>query len=255
MTTLTTAAPKAVAAAAKLDEQWLHDLYRECGREVTLAYTTQNQLTNWAILVVGALFPALAFGAAGAGRPTAFTVIGLAVAYAFVLRFFFRAILAYINLNRWNTLQRLCLRQRLFQGAAADPNAEAELAQAIKNHYFDWISPISRGEQVVSTLRLSFSLLFVLPLFFLVWGLIELWNDSRIPGVDIKGVAVFVVGITAVEFVSFFRSPYFDDLAARNKRKNPRPIFPASSPDTGYIIWWLVVLVTSIITTLWQRLF
>ncbi|HET9840355.1 MAG TPA: hypothetical protein VFR84_19155 [Candidatus Angelobacter sp.] len=255
MTVSTTPASSTSAAAGKFDEQWLHDLYRECGREITLAYTTQNQLTNWAILVVGALFPALAFGAAGAGRPTAFTVIGLSVAYAFVLRFFFRAILAYINLSRWNTLQKLCLRQRLFPGAAADPDAEAELARAIENHYFHWISPINRREQVVSTLRLSFSLLFVLPLFFLLWGFIELWNDSRVPGVDIKGVAVFVVGITGVEIASFLRSSYFDDIAARNKRKNPRAIFPAASPDTGYIVWWLTVLVASIVIALWRKIF
>ena len=110
-------------------------------------------------------------------------------------------------------------------------------------------------EQVISTLRLSFSLLFVLPSFFLVWGLIELWKDSRVPGVSIKGVAVFVAGITAVEVASFLRSSYFDDVAARNKRKNQQAIFPATSPDIGYIMWWLIVLVASIITSLWQRIF
>lgn len=48
--------------AAKLDDKWIENFYKECGREVTLAYTTLNQMKNWAIVIAGALLSGFAFG-------------------------------------------------------------------------------------------------------------------------------------------------------------------------------------------------
>src|SRR6266404_5852260 len=56
-------APAVPARAVELDDPWLHDFYKECGREVTLAYTTLNQMKNWAIVVQAAVISGVvAFG-------------------------------------------------------------------------------------------------------------------------------------------------------------------------------------------------
>src|SRR5437899_12327207 len=89
-----------------LDDAWLRDFYKECGREITLAYTTLNQMKNWAMVIAGAVLSGLAFGSAAGTYPTKPMFIGVVIAFAFTLRFFIRAILCYINLSRWNTLQR-----------------------------------------------------------------------------------------------------------------------------------------------------
>jgi hypothetical protein len=242
--------PSQPVATPVLDEAWLQSFYRECGRELSLAYATLNQLTNWAIVVVGALFSGLAFGSAGSNPPRAFTVAGLAIAYAFVLRFFFRSILAYINVTRWNKLQSSCARARLLrqQGAQAS-DAEATLVMNIQQHYLGWISPVGRKAQIFSNLHLSFSLLFVLPSFFLVWGLVRLWADPLV-----RGIGVFVVGITVIEITDFFRSPFFDDIDAARKKPNRESTFPAPVPDTRYVVAWAIVLLISVLTAFWTKL-
>ncbi len=40
-------------------DTWIEHFYKECGREVTLAYTTLNQMKNWAIAIVAAFVSAL----------------------------------------------------------------------------------------------------------------------------------------------------------------------------------------------------
>src|SRR5579863_6802608 len=109
-----------------LDEAWLHDFYKECGREATLAYTTLNQMKNWAMVVAAAALSGLPFGSKSSEYPTPIMFAGVVVVYTFILRFFVRAILCYINLVRWNVLQSDCVELKLVQwpirvGATAEP--------------------------------------------------------------------------------------------------------------------------------------
>src|SRR5690242_13218613 len=90
--------------------KWAENLYKECGREITLAYTTLNQMKNWAMVIAGAILSGLAFGSAAGSYPNKPMIVGVVIAFAFTLRFFIRAILCYINLSRWNTLQRETLK-------------------------------------------------------------------------------------------------------------------------------------------------
>jgi hypothetical protein len=237
-----------------LDEAWLQSLYRECGRELSLAYTTLNQLTNWAIVVVGALFSTVALGSTSSTFPRSSMVAGVAVAYTFILRFFIRAILAYINVTRWNTLQSSCVRLKLLRdaGSTDEPGTEAALAEKIRNYYVNWLSPISRKTQLLSSLRLGFALFFALPLLFLVWGTIKLWTDSLV-----RGVATFVIGITAVEMFDFTRSRFFDDVEAYKARtiKKQAPAFPSPAADIGYMVAWCVVVLLSTAVAFWPKLF
>src|SRR5687767_6165523 len=95
-------------SSASFSDDWLRDFYKECGREVTLAYTTLNQMKNWAIVVQASIIAAaVSFGRSQAtGESGLFPIlVGALLAYVFTARFFVRAILCYLNLLRWNTLQ------------------------------------------------------------------------------------------------------------------------------------------------------
>jgi hypothetical protein len=245
--------PSNPGAPPFLDETWLQNFYKECGRELSLAYGTLNQDTNWAMIIVAALISGLALKAP-AGAPDGLIVVGVAVAYAIILRFFVRAILAYINVTRWNTLQRACLELRLLN-AQNSPEAgplQVNLKDKIQNHYFNWLSPINRRAQVLSTLRLSFSLMFALPIFFMAWGVIRSWNNSLV-----KGALVFAVGISFVEILDFLRSPFFDNVEAHSARASKGKVattFPSPVADSGYMLWWFIVVVISILVTIWPKL-
>src|SRR6266566_2320605 len=143
--------PTAVATPVPgpISLKWVENLYNECGREITLAYTTLNQMKNWAIVIAGAILSGLAFGSAAGTYPNKPMIVGVVVAFAFTLRFFIRAILCYINLTRWNTLQRETLKVMVWvndppPNAAPQLNAGdlVKLQEAIDNLYFDWHSPI-----------------------------------------------------------------------------------------------------------------
>src|SRR5438046_9006044 len=83
--------------------KWVENFYKECGRETTLAYTTLNQMKNWAMVIAAAFISAIVtLGRPAEGEIKASVLLGMyaaaVVAYVFNLRFFIRAILCYINL-------------------------------------------------------------------------------------------------------------------------------------------------------------
>jgi len=230
--------------------KWVENFYKECGREITLAYTTLNQMKNWAMVIAGAVLSGLAFGSAAGTYPTKPMFIGVVIAFAFTLRFFIRAILCYINLSRWNTLQRETLEAMIWTNdpllsatpPPPNPSQFKKLAESIRNLYFDWHSPIPRWDQITSNLKLGFSLLFALCLLFLVWGAVAFASDHLV-----QGLLLFAVGSTAVELRDFFTSRYFDTKEAFEKRKKkPQAVFPRPQVDTVYVWSWVAVLVLSL---------
>jgi len=249
------AEPAPPPAPAAIDDKWLDSFYRECGREVTLAYTTLNQMKNWAMLVTAAAISGLAFGTTATNYPTVEMLVGVVVVYTFSLRFFIRAILSYINLVRWNKLQSDCVQLRLLPRIASDgtvnPSAKllSDVKEDIQNYYYEWLSPISRKRQLLHNLKLGFALIFALPLFFMVSGVFVLWSSPVV-----KGLAMFVLGDTIVEFNDFLKSRYFDDVNAFGKRKSRGKIyenFPVPATDSWFLASWIIVLLVSIIVATW----
>lgn len=239
-------------------DKWLEAFYRECGREVTLAYTTLNQMKNWAMLVTAAAISGLAFGTSAAQYPNRTMLIGVVVVYTFTLRFFIRANLCYINLSRWNTLQSDCVQLMLSPKLATSGQAKTkadlveQLRQDIQHYYHQWLSPISRKAQVFANLKLGFALLFALPLFFLIWGIAALWDNSLV-----KALAFFALGNTVVELNDFFKSRFFDDVQASNRRSShgkAYEIFPAPASPGGFLAAWLVVLFATIGIASWSTI-
>lgn len=244
-------------------ERWVENFYKECGREATLAYTTLNQMKNWAMVIAAAFISAivtLGRPAEGEIKPT--VLLGMyaaaVVAYVFNLRFFIRAVLCYINLIRWNLLQASIVATYLvpkpFKIGEAPPTAQqarGQLQSKIQDYYHDWRSPINRKTQIVQNLKLGFALVLALPLFFVIVWSVELWTNWLV-----RGLAVFAFGSTLVELTDFFRSRFFD-TPERNKKRTARrkvQIFPVPVSQGGYLFTWSLNLIISSAVAIWPTL-
>lgn len=251
-----------VPDVAESFDRWLEHFYKECGREVTLAYTTLNQMKNWAMIVVGALLTAVAQtsrsvtdGAAGLNLNVA-TVVVAVIAYAFSLRFYVRAIICYVNLIRWNTLQAGITSYTLVRSTKAKTavDARSKLIADIQNYYNEWASPIDRKTQLVSCLKLGFALLITLPAFFVVIGAVALWKDAWV-----KGLLAFTVGNTIVEVLDYRNSWFCDtpeERALRNQRREETArSFPTPSSRDKYLAYWFFNFAGSLLVALWPKIF
>jgi hypothetical protein len=250
--------PKDIRPRVALDERWIEAFYKECGREVTLAYTTLNQMKNWAMTVTAAAISGLAFGSNATSYPNRFMFVGVVVVYVFVLRFYIRAILCYINLCRWNRLQSDCVELKLTpRDITGRPTKncvelEKQFLDDLQNYYFKWLSPIDRKTQILSNIKLGFGLLFALVLFFFSWGLLNLWQDRLV-----KALLFFCVGTTIVELNDFLKSSYFDTVEARASRKDLSrvyEIFPIPASRGWYLTSWVFVIILSVGVAEWPKL-
>lgn len=244
------------AGQGNLDEKWLEHFYKEGGREVTLAYTTLNQMKNWAMLVGAAALSGLAFGKEGTQYPTPVMFAGTVVVYTFVLRFYIRAIVCYINLVRWNLLQNDCIQLKLVPKTEVPQRTRDQLAlkfaQDIQDYYFEWLSPLDRKKQLLSNLRLGFALLFGLSLFFLIWGAFKLWSDHLV-----KGLVVFAVLNTILEFNDFLKNKLFDRperWAERKKKIKAYEIFPIPSSRGWFLTGWIFNVAVSLAVAFWPEI-
>jgi hypothetical protein len=241
-----------------LDFDWVDTFYRECGREVTLAYTTLNQMKNWAMTVAAAALSGLAFGTGSATYPNKYMFVGVVIVYVFVLRFYVRAVLCYINLVRWNRLQSDCVELRLLprvkdnQPPKTRIALESQFKEDLQNYYFRWLSPIDRKTQLISNLKLGFGLVFALTIFFFLWGLINLWPERLV-----KALLVFAVGTTIVEFNDFSKSTFFDTVTAFQQRKTwskAHEVFPVPGSRGWYLTSWILVILVSVTFAEWPAI-
>jgi hypothetical protein len=236
-----------------LNEEWLHDFYKECGRETTLAYTTLNQMKNWAMIVAAAALSGMSFGSKSSDFPTPIMFAGAVIVYTFILRFFVRAMICYVNLIRWNVLQARCVELKLVSdpirpGAVAE-SRERQFRDALQHYYFEWLSPLSRKDQVFQNLKLGFYLLFGLSLFFMIWGATVLWQHYFV-----RGLVTFAVLNTLLEAHDFFNSKYFDDVAADKRRKargQARHVFPVPRSRGAFLAGWILNLLASTAVAVW----
>jgi hypothetical protein len=231
------------------ENDWLKEFYKECGREVTLAYTTLNQMKNWAIAVSAAIAAAVAAivkAPSTADDAASVVFVGAVLAYLFSLRFFVRAVLCYVNLLKWNELQARILRLKLdcdSRCSKSKAELEDELTTAIDAYYFKWLSPIGRWPLITSTLKLGFGLLLVLPGSLMLWSGIVSWGNCYT-----RAATVVVVGASIIEFYEFFRTSFLDTPEVRKKRAPDGDLknrFPSPTGSTTTVVLWVVLLVIS----------
>jgi hypothetical protein len=126
---------------------------------------------------------------------------------------------------------------------------EQKLRLDMQHYYFEWLSPISRKDQVFENLKLGFYLLFGLALFFMVWGGIALWHNYFV-----KGLSTFAVLNTVLEAWDFMRSKYFDNPAASQKRARrgkAHEIFPVPHSRGAFLAGWVFNIAVSAVVALW----
>jgi hypothetical protein len=242
-------------------EGWLEHFYKECGREVTLAYTTLNQMKNWAVLIVAAVVSAVvAVQRTGLGQPQndVAVYIGALIAYVFTLRFFVRAVLCYINLVRWNNLQRSIVAYKIAHPASDNAKTfeqlKHELLEKIDQLYFGWHAPpqLTRATQLLANLKLGFGLLLALPLFFAAVIGVRMLPFSF----PVLGITVFAIGYTIVELLDFLYSRLFDtpEVYAKHKPRKENAIFPTPKLGTRYMVLSLINVLVSIVIGLWPEI-
>jgi hypothetical protein len=213
-------------------------------------------MKNWAMTVTAAAITGIAFGAAGTKYPNEQMFVGVVVVYVFVLRFFVRAMICYVNLTRWNKLQESCINYKLLRRnndgcIQSDQASLLQLRTDIYHYYQRWTSPLTRKTQLISNLKLGFALLFILPLFFGFCAIWTLWSSPLV-----QALTVFALGGTAIEFGDFATNIIFDDMNARTKRdekhkkskkgRDQRDAFPIPSTRSYYMSAWCVVLFLSL---------
>jgi hypothetical protein len=237
--------PPASAATLNFDDPWLHDFYKECGREVTLAYTTLNQMKNWAIVIQAAIIAAVVSltrsSPDSGGHSEVAVLVAAVLAFLFTVRFFVRAILCYINLLRWNRLQAGIVAVKLFKGepsATQSSQAEKKLVSDIETYYHGWKSTIPRSVQLVANLKLGFGLLLATPLLVMMYCAIV------VPVSPLAvGFVAFGFGGTAIEAVDFFTNGRFDDVKRSAKRKaSKEEVFPTPRARQWYVWSWVANL-------------
>lgn len=228
---------------------FLKEFYKECGREVTLAYTTLNQMKNWAIVVTAAIGAAVASILKASPNATEFDnakliFVGSMLAYLFTVRFFVRAIICYVNLLRWNRLQSDILRMKLecdSKCTRSTTELEGEIKTSIDLYYHRWLSTIGRWDQITSNLKLGFGLLLVLPVVVMVWSGFISWESCYT-----RTATLFVVGGTIIEIYEFMTTGFLDTPEAREKRKSfSRHSFPGPSGNNTTFLLWTGLLLAS----------
>jgi hypothetical protein len=251
--------PKANEASGFDD--WLEHFYKECGREVTLAYTTLNQMKNWAVLVVAAVVSAVvATQKTSLGDPhnDLAVYIGALIAYIFTLRFFVRAILCYINLTRWNNLQLSIVAFKVAKPSSDDAKTSNELKERLLKQldqlYFGWHAPshLTRATLLLANLKLGFGLLLALPLFFAAVVGVRMLPFTY----PVLGITFFAIGYTIVEFLDFLYSRLFDtpEVYAKRKPRKENAIFPTPKLGTRYMILSIINVLLSILIGLWPEI-
>jgi hypothetical protein len=236
------------------NDKWLDAFYRECGREITLAYTTLNQMKNWAMVVAAAAISGLSFSSSAQQNqyPNIPMFVGTVVVYVFVLRFYIRAILCYTNLLKWNKLQSDCLSLKLMQPARNKMSLDdlkKRLTEDINLHYYEFLPTVGRKTQLLANLKLGFILLFALTIFFLIWGIAGLWSSHLV-----RGLTVFAIGNSALEMYDFFTSRNFDDVNAWKSRRakgKEYGIFPVPQTRALFIYGWIINIAVSLVVATW----
>lgn len=160
--------------------------------------------------------------------------------------------MCYINLARWNRLQKEIVNRKLVPFIEIDApksGTDAELIHCIETFYLKWLSPISRKEQITSNLKLGFGLLFAIPITALILAGAAGWDDRIV-----KGVLSFVIGGSLIELIDFYRSPLFDTPIARKRRGSRGHSFPGGTGSVKHVFAWILNLFASTLVVYWSEL-
>ena len=165
-----------------MERKWIEDFYKECGREVSLAYNVLNHSNNWGVTLTAAI---LATGFLGAieinnGQitfhyPTIIHWFYIILAWIIMIRFFVRSALGLCNMYRWNTLIKASIN--ILSLSEDNPYLaifERNFAKKVDAYFYKWKSPKKRRYLIWRNLELMYLWFFLIILALFIWGLIIL---------------------------------------------------------------------------------
>ncbi len=191
-----------------MERKWLEIFYKECGREVSLAYNVLNHSNSWGVTLATA---ALATGVLGSGKfesgkfilfyPTVVHWFFVILAWIIMFRFFIRSALGLANMYRWNELISATSKVlSLPEDHPYAPILNKNCAKKIDAYFYEWRSPRKKKYIVWRNLKLMYFWFFLIILTLFLWGLIKLEKDLFYW----LGVAIFLFA-TIIE-VTWFNS-------------------------------------------------
>lgn len=195
-----------------MDRKWLEQFYKECGREVTLAYNVVNQANNWGITIAAAVVTAgfldsikVINNKVEYTYPTLLHWYLVIIAWVVMVRFFVRSALALTNMYRWNAIINSIMK--VLSLPENDNRASVYMhncAKKIEKYYIQWKSPISKKDIIWINLKLMYLWFFIVILVLFGWGIISLKRDLYYW----LGLVVFVIP-TSLECLWFYRTGHF----------------------------------------------
>jgi hypothetical protein len=191
-----------------VDRKFVDTFYRECGREVTLAYTVLNQTNTWAVTFFAAVMgPSLVgvvkkdalSGLFTFDYPNIYYWLYLILAWGLLLRFLQRSALALANMYRWNELATAAWE---IAALGADHPKQVELndrfVELVDRLMMRWGDPRTPLKVLWGTMKLMYLAPFIALLALIVWGMIQLHPSELYWG----GIVIFGAW-TAVEATFF----------------------------------------------------
>lgn len=225
------------------NNDFLKEFYKECGREITLAFTTLNQMKNWAIVVTAALlatFSAIWKNSTSEDQSPVFLAGLIAASLSLLLniRFFIRATGCYVNLIRWNQIQHAIISSKLI--GHKDGKSLNEL---ITRNYINWQSPVNRIDQITSTLEWGFGLLLLAPTMAIIFCGLKLWADPVA-----NSILAFVALGCVIETYEFCTNKHHSNGPSPRERSSSYEsnLFPGPSGRIEILIYWVLALAASI---------
>jgi hypothetical protein len=191
-----------------MERKWLESFYKECGREVSLAYNVLNQTNYWGITLAVAVVTTCFLGTARleGGRisltyPTLLQWYLVIFAWIIMVRFFVRSALGLVNMYRWNELiYSTCKVLSLPDGNPDLPLLNRNLAEKIEAYFFNWKSPQKRRFIVWHSLKLMYLWFFLILLALFIWGIFALEKNALFW----VGVSLFITP-TIIEIIWFYK--------------------------------------------------
>jgi hypothetical protein len=252
-----------------IDRKFLDTFYRECGREVTLAYTVLNQTNTWAITFFAAVLGSSLIGLVkkdvvssnySFDYPNQYHWLYLILAWGLLLRFLQRSALALSNMYRWNELATAVWEiLALPADHPKQPILNDELVELVNKLMMNWREARSPWYVFWGTLKLMYLGPLIILIGLIAWGVIDL-PKNQLYWVGISSVYLW----TVVELKFFLDWNKSSDQALRGpkaarflslftKIAKPDSYSTSSAPIFPRLIWTVIVRSIRSIVCRWRR--
>jgi len=184
-------------------DEWLTNYSAQVGNEIGIASSQLHEITNWSIGIVMAVVTAVALS--DKSYPQPWTLGVAVVGFMLVMRFFIRSCLSYVNLDKWNNIQRAIIQYQLSENGPGKERLKESVAKRIEQYHLKWFSPRRIRKLLWSNLKLGYVYLFAITGF--LCGLGFGCSDWCKPSTWL--LACVLLAAVVYEIIIFPRKTYF----------------------------------------------